>query len=47
MTEKFLTVAGAVAEPVTLRVPVGVTLAECVAAAGGATVPDANYSSAA
>ncbi|MBN2579522.1 MAG: SLBB domain-containing protein [Pirellulales bacterium] len=43
VTEKFLTVAGAVAEPVTLRVPVGVTLAECVAAAGGATVPDPNY----
>ena len=43
VTEKFVSVAGAVAEPVTLRVPVGVTLAECVAAAGGATVPDANY----
>jgi Na+-translocating ferredoxin:NAD+ oxidoreductase RnfC subunit len=43
VTEKFLSVAGAVAEPVTLRVPVGVTLAECVAAAGGATIPDPNY----
>ena len=43
VTEKFLSIAGAVAEPVTLRVPVGVTLAECVAAAGGATVPDPNY----
>lgn len=43
VTDKFLTVAGAVAEPVTLRVPVGVTLAECVAAAGGATVPDPQY----
>ena len=43
VTEKFLSVAGAVAEPVTLRVPIGITLAECVAAAGGATVPDANY----
>lgn len=43
VTEKFLTVAGAVANPITLRVPVGVTLAECVAAAGGPTVPDANY----
>jgi Na+-translocating ferredoxin:NAD+ oxidoreductase RnfC subunit len=43
VTEKFLTVAGAVAEPVTLRVPVGVSLAECVAAAGGPTVADANY----
>ena len=27
VTEKFLTIAGAVAEPVTLRVPIGVTLA--------------------
>jgi Na+-translocating ferredoxin:NAD+ oxidoreductase RnfC subunit len=43
VTEKYLTVAGAVANPVTLRVPVGVTLAQCVAAAGGATVADANY----
>ena len=43
VTEKFLTIAGAVAEPITLRVPIGVTLAQCVAAAGGATVPDPNY----
>ena len=43
MTEKFLTVAGAVDQPVTLRVPVGVTLAQCVAAAGGATIPDPVY----
>ncbi|MCX7427071.1 MAG: SLBB domain-containing protein [Planctomycetia bacterium] len=43
VTDKYLSVAGAVAEPATLRVPVGITLAECVAAAGGATVPDANY----
>jgi len=43
VTEKFLTVAGAVANPITLRVPLGVTLAECVAAAGGATAPDPNY----
>ncbi len=43
VTEKYLTIAGAVANPVTLRVPVGITLAECVAAAGGPTVPDANY----
>ncbi len=41
--EKFLTVAGAVASPVTLRVPIGVTLEQCVAAAGGPTIPDANY----
>jgi Na+-translocating ferredoxin:NAD+ oxidoreductase RnfC subunit len=43
VTEKFLSVAGAVANPITLRVPLGVTLAQCVAAAGGPTVPDANF----
>ncbi len=43
VTEKYLTVAGAVAEPITLRVPIGVTLAQCVAAAGGPTVSDPNY----
>ncbi len=43
VTEKYLTVAGAVAEPVTLRVPLGVTLSQCVAAAGGPTIADANY----
>lgn len=43
VVEKFLTVAGAVAEPVTLRVPIGVTLAQCVAAAGGPTIRDACY----
>jgi Na+-translocating ferredoxin:NAD+ oxidoreductase RnfC subunit len=43
VTEKYLSIAGAVAEPVTLCVPVGATLAECVAAAGGPTIPDPNY----
>jgi Na+-translocating ferredoxin:NAD+ oxidoreductase RnfC subunit len=43
VTEKFLTIAGAVAQPITLRVPLGVTLAECVAAAGGPTIADPNY----
>jgi len=43
VTETYLTIAGAVPEPVTLRVPVGVTLAECVQAAGGPTVQPANY----
>ena len=43
VTEKFVSVAGAVAQPVTLRVPVGVTLGQCVAASGGATVPDPCY----
>jgi len=38
VTEKFLTVAGAVRHPVTLRVPVGTSFAECVASAGGANV---------
>ena len=40
VTRKFLSVAGAVAEPVTLDVPVGVTFAECIALAGGATVDE-------
>jgi len=43
VTEKFLSIAGAVHNPVTLRVPVGVTLAECVAAAGGPNIPDPHY----
>jgi Na+-translocating ferredoxin:NAD+ oxidoreductase RnfC subunit len=37
VTHKYLTVAGAVANPVTLRVPVGVTIGEVIEAAGGAT----------
>jgi Na+-translocating ferredoxin:NAD+ oxidoreductase RnfC subunit len=40
VTHKYLTVAGAVATPVTLRVPVGVTIGEVIAAAGGTTVSD-------
>lgn len=43
VTQKFVSVAGAVANPCTLKVPVGVSLRQCVEAAGGATVPDANY----
>ena len=43
VTEKFVSVAGAVAEPVTLRAPVGITLRECVEAAGGPTISDPNY----
>ncbi|MDO4558405.1 MAG: SLBB domain-containing protein, partial [Planctomycetia bacterium] len=38
VTEKWLTVGGAVAHPVTLRVPIGISFAECLAAAGGATI---------
>ena len=43
VTEKYLTIAGAVAEPVTVRVPIGVTLEDCVTAAGGATVANPQY----
>ncbi len=38
VTHKYLTVAGAVATPVTLRVPVGITIGEVIDAAGGPTV---------
>lgn len=37
---KTLTIAGAVREPKTLTVPIGTSLRECIAAAGGATVSD-------
>ena len=40
VTHKYLTVAGAVANPVTLRVPAGMSIGEVIQAAGGATVPD-------
>ncbi len=40
VTHKYLTVAGAVRQPVTLRVPVGVSIGELIAAAGGATEPN-------
>lgn len=40
VTHKYLTVAGAVKEPVTLRVPLGVSVGELIAAAGGATEPN-------
>jgi len=40
VTEKYLTVAGAVRNPITLRVPIGITIGEVIEAAGGATVGD-------
>jgi Na+-translocating ferredoxin:NAD+ oxidoreductase RnfC subunit len=40
VTHKYLTVAGAVVTPVTLRVPVGISIGEVIEAAGGATVDD-------
>ena len=39
VTHKYLTVAGAVRTPVTLRVPVGMKIREVIEAAGGATEP--------
>jgi Na+-translocating ferredoxin:NAD+ oxidoreductase RnfC subunit len=38
LTHKFLTVAGRVSKPAVLRVPIGVSFAECIAACGGATI---------
>jgi Na+-translocating ferredoxin:NAD+ oxidoreductase RnfC subunit len=40
VTHKYLTVAGAVANPVTVCVPVGSSYAEAISLAGGATVGD-------
>jgi len=40
VTHKYLTVAGAVATPVTVRVPVGTPYREVIDAAGGATASD-------
>ncbi len=40
VTHKTLTIAGAVREPKTITVPLGTSLRECIAAAGGATVSD-------
>jgi Na+-translocating ferredoxin:NAD+ oxidoreductase RnfC subunit len=39
VTHKYLTVAGAVMNPVTVRVPIGITIGEVIEAAGGPTVP--------
>lgn len=40
VTHKYLTVAGAVANPVTVRVPIGITIGEVLEAAGGPAVHD-------
>jgi len=40
VTHKTITIAGAVAEPVSLTVPIGITFRECIAAAGGVTCDD-------
>ncbi len=38
VTHKFLTIAGAVKRPVTVRAPIGISISEVLEAAGGATV---------
>lgn len=38
--DKYLTITGEVAEPLILHVPLGISLGECITAAGGATVRD-------
>ncbi|MBB6217639.1 Na+-translocating ferredoxin:NAD+ oxidoreductase RnfC subunit [Anaerosolibacter carboniphilus] len=38
VTHKYLTVTGAVKEPITVKVPVGISIREVIALAGGATV---------
>lgn len=40
VTRKTLTIAGAVRQPSTMTVPIGTSLRDCIAAAGGAAVPD-------
>ena len=40
VTHKTLTVAGAVRNPVTITVPIGVSFRDCIEAAGGATTDD-------
>jgi Na+-translocating ferredoxin:NAD+ oxidoreductase RnfC subunit len=40
VTHKYLTVAGAVEHPCTLRLPVGISIGEAIEAAGGATAGD-------
>ncbi len=40
VTEKWVTVTGAVKSPATYKVPVGISFRDCIEAAGGATTPD-------
>ena len=43
VTDKYVTVAGEVAHPMTLCVPIGTKISELIAAAGGETVENAEY----
>ena len=40
---KYITIAGEVKAPITLKVPVGITVDECIKAAGGPTIEDPVY----
>jgi Na+-translocating ferredoxin:NAD+ oxidoreductase RnfC subunit len=40
VTEKFITVAGAVKNPCTFKIPLGISYKECIEIAGGATVDE-------
>jgi len=40
VTDKYVTVCGAVNNPLTLKVPVGTSMADCVEIAGGASIAD-------
>ncbi len=40
VTEKYLTIAGAVKNPATVKVPVGISIGECISLAGGSIVND-------
>jgi len=40
VTEKFVTIAGAVNNPITFKAPIGLTYAECIALAGGAAADE-------
>lgn len=40
VTEKFITVTGEVKEPKVIKVPIGITLAQCIEAVGGCTLAD-------
>lgn len=43
VTYKYITITGEVKNPVTLKVPLGITVDECIAAAGGLTIEDPVY----
>ena len=46
VTTKCITVAGAVKEPSTFTVPIGISFADVISAAGGERLPSMRFSSA-